>query len=73
MSPKEKAEELVDKHYGRVAVLSDACCKAISRAKENALITVDEILQADWFIENKQNYDSWVVYWQEVKQEIEKL
>ena len=60
MTPKEKAQELVDKfipfadtyHYGNLA-----------NAKQCALIAVDEILKLRIAIP----------YWQEVKQEIEAL
>ena len=69
MTPKEKAKELVDKmehplegfYIIRVA------------AKQLALISVDEIieflLQASKYLAFPQQ----VMYWQEVKQEIEKL
>jgi len=68
MTPKEKAIELVDKMYG----VTDY------QAKQSALIAVDEILK------NSVNYnaydgvdgnDIWSdnEYWQEVKQEIEKI
>ena len=60
MTPKEKAEELVDKiqlHYPNTITFP--------QAKKCALIAVDEVLEEclyfkDWF-------------WEEVKQEIEKL
>jgi hypothetical protein len=59
MTPKEKAKELVEKY----AIWS------WNEAKQCALIAVDEILKA--LPEDYQN-DIWS-YWQEVKQEIEKL
>jgi hypothetical protein len=70
MTPQEKARELVDKMYG----VTDY------QAKQSALIAVDEIISSspslpilgdggtygeDIELSNK--------YWQEVKQEIEKL
>ena len=69
MTPKEKAEELVYKfahaksQYGFINTNKH-------RTKECAIISVDEILQANkvWY-ENSIPYK----YWQEVKQEIEKL
>lgn len=73
MTPQEKAKELFDKYSSVSNKMADYSIIYGPTAKLHALITADEILQADWFIENKQNYDSWVVYWQEVKQEIEKL
>jgi len=69
MTPQEKAIELIDKMY--LVVLEQ-------RVKQGALIAVDEILN------NSVNYnaydgvdgnDIWSDndYWEEVKQEIEKL
>ena len=65
MTPKEKAIELVDKMYHYQ-------WREKQRAKECALIAVNEIINAistiyehDWNILHP--------YWQEVKQEIEKL
>ena len=59
MSPKEKAKELVDKFTFRCEE-----CDYDWNAKQCALIAVDEIIK-NFF----SNFD----YWQEVKQEIEKL
>jgi hypothetical protein len=69
MTPKEKAKELADRFYNEV--------KYMERAKVCALIAVDEILTVVKFYE-KQNCrllidNMKVLYWQEVKQEIEKL
>jgi hypothetical protein len=63
MTPKEKAEELVDRMYG---------CAEINRfeAKQCAFIAVREILNLASFYNDTQGE---VTYWQEVKQEIEKL
>lgn len=63
MTPKEKAEDLITKFSGNTVHYD---C-----TKQCALIAVDEIIEND-----KKNYgiDGFVVeYWQEVKQEIEKL
>jgi hypothetical protein len=60
MTPKEKAKELVDKYM----------CYA-QNAKECALIAVDEISSCiKW---NHYPLDKEWRFWQEVKQEIEKL
>ena len=64
MTPKEKAIELVDKYIKDVCLFKHA-------AKQSALIAVDEMIKND-----KENYgiNGFVFeYWQEVKQEIEKL
>ena len=64
MTPKEKAEELLDKFNLPTGIMS------VER-KQCALVCVDEIIES-W------NTDLYVdcgasLYWQEVKQEIEKL
>jgi hypothetical protein len=64
MTPKEKAKELIRRFYSIGAI----------ECKQCALIAVDEILIA---IPNASDYDSRynheLVYWQLVKEEIEKL
>ena len=71
MTPKEKAEELVDKFY---PMFTNSVRDTLS--KQCALIAVDEILKElsplelhplGTYINPK------IDYWQEVKQEIEKL
>jgi len=61
MTPKEKAKELVDKmlfcYQGNIDKYTSKQC---------ALIAVDEILKAIGFSDNK-------FYWNDVKQELEKL
>ena len=62
MKPKEKAVELLDKMTMEIGKFN---------AKQCALIAVEEIIKND-----KENYgiNGFVFeYWQEVKQEIEKL
>jgi hypothetical protein len=70
MTPKEKAIELVDKYrtYVRIADKYDYNLSEdeIHISKQCALITVDEIIESD----TQFCYGN---YWQEVKQEIEKL
>lgn len=81
MTPKEKAKELLDKIYycQRYADNEDYIpLEAWKRAKQCALIAVDEII-------NTLNHDirdldvrgnillDLIKYWREVKQEIEKL
>jgi hypothetical protein len=69
MTPKEKAKELTNSFY-RIIPL-DKMTIDYNLAKKCALIAVDEILN-DPFYTNTINI-SGVYYWQEVKQEIEKL
>jgi len=65
MTPKEKAEDLFVTFYQRLPdyVYSDDGAK--KEAKEFALIVVDEVMLA------LNGYDFY--YWQQVKQEIQKL
>ena len=72
MIPKKKAEELFNKYciYLRAGLLYDD--EAREDAKECALIAVDEIMKAVGWKKMKL----WVDrdnYWEEVKQEIEKI
>ena len=76
LDAKEKAEELVEKFkphshfwvhdFGRK---KDYDIEQLENAVECALIAVDEIIR----IENHHKNHKWVEYWQEVRQEIEKL
>ena len=73
MNPKDKAEELVDKMYysrkykdGEDYIAQEAWV----HAKQCALITVDEIQD---FITKYNNPFEDFKYWDEVKNEIEKL
>jgi len=64
MTPKEKAEDL----YNRMLPKSGVVFK--SQAKQCALVAVDEILNVTVGLTDfTDDFD----YWQEVKQEIEKL
>ncbi len=68
MTAKEKAEELVDKYLMNTPVGFH-----IDDAKQCALITVDEILIAITYANYGIKYLNERDFWQEVKQEIEKL
>ena len=81
MTPKEKANELVDKFYQRFPLKMDVITTRgdlsweydnWEEAKQCALIMVDEIIDAiDWheFEHPNKEFD----YWYEVKQEINNL
>jgi hypothetical protein len=70
MTPKEKAIELVDRYYSLFSIELENTID-ISEAKQCALITVDEILD---IIDNMNQYDHRLdYYWEQVKQELEKL
>ena len=67
MTPKEKANELRDKYMN---VRWDI---GLDDAKQCALIAVDEILEVIIFNKYDDKYWCEEEYWEEVKQEIEKL
>jgi hypothetical protein len=70
MTPKEKAKELVYKFYPSVQwKLGQEDC--LNRAKQCALIAVDEILN-NYYKNHFQNGKK-IDYWIEVKKEIELL
>ena len=81
MTPKEKAKELVDKmyntpHCGIEHFPSKHYCDCSEigffQAKQCALIAVDEIMKAVGWEEMELGVDR-DNYWEEVKEEIEKL
>lgn len=74
MIPKEKAKELLDKYrtYIRIADkygynLTD---DEIYLSKQCAIITVDEILEIEYWQYMESGGKQEQIYWQEVKQEI---
>lgn len=72
MTPKEKAEELVDKFRSNIiSFLSDNMKD--QNAKQCALIAVDEIQKLPNIGYNHSQDESQYDYWQEVKEEIENL
>ena len=83
MSPKEKAKELVESYRGLAhSDFHNQTGYDESQREQNqiqcALIAVDEII--DTYTQEKNNgyifyrvLDKIILYWQEVKQEIEKL
>jgi hypothetical protein len=62
MTPKEKAQQLFDKYF--------EVTNNYYKAKECALIAVDEIMNV---IIGSYDYELEKIYWQDVKNEIEKL
>ena len=69
MTPKEKAKELVE-------AMAFSCreCDYEAKAKQCALITVDEILYLKHIVTLRRNmHEMELEFWDEVKQEIEKL
>jgi hypothetical protein len=70
MIPKEKAIELFDKMF--LIIENKGMYDDLYRAKQCALIAVDEVLDAIVII-NEHNFERLNKYWAEVKQEIEAL
>jgi len=69
MTPKEKATELSNKYFEQFLAFGEYL--SIQKANQCALIAVDEILN-DSFYTTTINI-SGIYFWQEVKEEIEKL
>jgi hypothetical protein len=73
MTPKEKAKDLIDKFSTRLKVLHEleGWVEHLdsSKAKGHALNAVDELIEQCYKSGINYSYD----FWQEVKQEIEKL
>ena len=78
MTPKEKAKELVNNYYNAMNPNAPDCNISYRQAKECALIAVDEIIESgieiDYYFDKSIGYYlSYLEYYAEVKQEIEKL
>ena len=67
MTPKEKAEQLLNRFY------FDTTLNELEASKDCALIAVDEISWILNEISHNSNIESEMYFYQEVKQEIEKL
>ena len=88
MTPKGKAKELIN-NFSRTHVIGilNTKGKLVSpyssgyasievrniRAKNSALIAVDELINCDWFFETLEASSSHTKYWYEVQDEINKL
>ena len=75
MSPKQKADELVDKYLNNsFGIVKEYIPAPLPFAKECALIAVNEIMKAiPDASDDDSPYNHELVYWKEVKQEIENL
>ena len=78
MTSKEKSVELYSKYYNRLehTLSEDYSPHEKDIAKQCALIAVDEIILEQCKSSEKKDaryQDERLIYWQEVKQEIEKL
>jgi hypothetical protein len=79
MTPKEKAKSLVDKMYFVISnngqfTGEHSIPNKFAEAKKCSLIAVDEILLIQQgYAGNRDEFKTYLDYWQEVKQEIEQL
>jgi len=73
MNPKEKAKELVDRFLGEFPSTDDIGFGQIKIAKQCALIFVKGMRDMAESIWEKLIDEHTVKYWDEIKQEIEKL
>ena len=72
MTPKEKAQELVDKF--RTEILSFLGDRIKDQnAKRCALIAVDELIKIHYLLTTTQDTSPSINYWKAVKQEIQNL
>jgi len=69
LTPKEKAEQLVNKMLNNTSVLVGS--RLI--AKEQSIIAVDEILDLNYPAETLKELDDHLTYWDLVIEEIKKL
>jgi len=72
MSPKEKANQLVNLYYNSIMSFLSNNMK-LENAKKGALIAVDEIISEIEPSVSMDIIESRVKYWQEVKQEIKNI
>ena len=70
MTPKEKANQLVDNYW-----LMDKINPSLSKeqAKQCALIAVDELIKIHYFLTTTHDTSPSINYWKEVKKEIQNL
>lgn len=76
MTPKEKAEQLIGKYFDTFVNDEEEYYSGTAwrLSKKCALIAVDEIMKAiPDASDDDSPYNHELVYWQDVKQEIEKL
>jgi len=72
MTPKEKAIELVDRYYSLFSLEFENTID-ITEAQKCALIAVDEMLEEIKDSADKEIVVPRIIYWEKIKQEIEKL
>lgn len=73
MTPKEKARELFKKYSVYNLDNGEQWYVAHKFAIQCALIAVDEILNDDVYDMSEEIFEMRIIYWEEVKQEIQNL
>ena len=77
LTPKEKAEELIDRFSTPIKIFDEleGCLILIDSltAKIHALIAVDELIKIHYLLTTTQDTFPSINYWNDVKQELEKL
>ncbi len=72
MTPKEKANELVDKFRNEITSFLGDNMKKIN-AKKCALVAVDELIKIHYLLTTTHDTSPSINYWKEVKKEIQNL
>jgi hypothetical protein len=73
MTPQEKAKELVDKYLTMENTLNIIDLPYLEMSKQCALIAVDEIISLAYWEYMESNTHEEKIYWQELRNEIEKI
>ena len=72
MTPKEKAQELVDKFRTEILSFLGDRIKD-ENAKRCALVAVDELIKIHYLLTTTHDTSPSIIYWKEVKKELENL
>ncbi len=73
MTPKEKAEELIEAHFLEFNVNETNPEAARTQAHRTTLITINEVLTCLRDINGEKNMSNWIDWWKEVKEEFWKI
>ena len=75
MTPKEKAEELINKFIPHTKVFHEVLGweDYIDSAKQCALVAVDELIKIHYLLTTTHETSPSINYWLDVKQELENL
>lgn len=76
MTPKEKANELFTHYHNLIQSIGNELGQEILvsiLAKQCALIAVDELIKIHYLLTTTQDTSPSIIYWNEVKQELNNL